>query len=456
MATSLKGPQIAASLPKTPGPAREDAILQLIKNGQAIARWRPISVDYGPYRATFYVTAEPLMLGDQWEDGFYPGVTAVTMQKVADYYNATLLTPKLVDEIWKQATIRVDPYIGLTQTPEGVRVMSDTATFVRHSDIAKKKVGYFRNILSHSSPLIANIGKYWTVSAWTSRKCRTGGPVCRTTGGPISSENYGFFSTIKGAQPKSVSLMPNVDVVQTPGHLHDYAHSDYSQVIMLVARSVQLCVPDGVSGLGSSYVCKDGGACQAPGGPGRIKCIDIYDLANDPKLAGLLSHEGTLNMRLPLVPYEKPNVCALLALAGIGEFSPEAKAFGEDICGKNPPAPGPIGQGAPSGGGSNQVPSSSGVPTRTRRGDKGAAVVAWQKFLISQGYNLAPYGADGDHGKTTEDASVSWEQSQLGKGSTTTNANIGSGTGELDASKALIVGGIGLVAGFIGFSMIDD
>jgi deoxycytidylate deaminase len=449
MATSLKGPQIAASLPKKPGPAREDAILQLIKNGQAIARWRPISVDYGPYRATFYVTAEPLMLGDQWEDGFYPGVTPVTMQKVADYYNATLLTPKLVDEIWKQATIRVDPFIGMTGTQADINKMADTDTFVRHSDKAKKSVEYPRNVLKFSTPLIANIGKYWTVSAWTSRKGKT-------SGGAVSSENYGFFRTAKGAQPKSVTLIPNVDVVQTPGHAHDYGHSDYSQVIMLVARSVQLCVPNAVSGFGSSYVCKDGGACDAPGGPGRTKCIDIYDLANDPKLAGLLSHEGTLNMRLPLVPYEKPNVCALLALAGIGEFSPEAKAFGEDICGKNPPAPGPIGQGAPSGGGSNQVPSSSGVPTRTRRGDKGAAVVAWQKFLISQGYNLAPYGADGDHGKTTEDASVSWEQSQLGKGSTTTNANIGSGTGELDASKALIVGGIGLVAGFIGFSMIDD
>jgi hypothetical protein len=396
------------------------------------------------------------MLGDQWEDGFYPGVTPITMQKVADYYNATLLTPKLVDEIWKQATIRVDPYIGLTGTEEGVARMMDTDTFVRHSAMAKSKVGYFRNILSLSAPLIANIGKYWTVSAWTSRQCRAGFRDCRTTGGPVSSENYGFFSTLKGAQPKSVTLMPNVDVVQTPGHRHDYNHADYSQVIMLVARAVQLCVPNAVSGFGGSYVCKDGGACQAPGGPGRIKCIDIYDLANDPKLAGLLSHEGTLNMRLPLVPYEKPNVCALLALAGIGEFSPEAKAFGEDICGKTPPAPGPIGQGAPSGGGSKQAPSSSGVPTRTRLGDKGAAVVAWQNFLISQGYSLAPYGADGDHGKTTEDASVLWERSQMGKGSPTTDASIGEGTGSLDASKALIVGGIGLVAGFIGFSMLDE
>jgi len=448
MATSLKGSQIASSLPQKPGPAREDAILQLIKEGHAIVRWRPISVDYGPYRATFYVTAEPLMLGDQWEDGFYPGVTPVTMQKVADYYNATLLTPKLVDEIWKQATIRVDPFIGMTGTKADIEKMSDTDTFVRHSDKAKQNVAYYRNVLSSSAPLISNIGKYWTVSAWTSRKGKT-------SDGAVSSENYGFFRTAKGAQPKSVTLMPNVDVVQTPGHRHDYAHSDYSQVIMLVARSVQLCVPSGMSGFGSNYVCKDGGDCQAPGGPGRTTCIDIYDLANDPKLAGLLSHEGTVNMRLPLVPYEKPNVCALLALAGIGEFSAEAKAFGEDLCGKTPPAPGPIGQGAPPAGAGGGGGAPAGIPTRTHRGDKGPAVVAWQKFLISQGYSLAPYGADGDHGKGTEDASVAWEKSQLGKGSPTIDANVGSGTGELDASKALIVGGIGLVAGFIGFSMLD-
>lgn len=39
-----------------------------------------------------------------------------------------------------------------------------------------------------------------------------------------------------------------------------------------------------------------------------------------------------------------------------------------------------------------------------RRGDKGAAVTAMQKRLISAGYNVGSYGADGDFGPATEQA----------------------------------------------------
>ena len=39
-----------------------------------------------------------------------------------------------------------------------------------------------------------------------------------------------------------------------------------------------------------------------------------------------------------------------------------------------------------------------------KRGDKGSAVKKLQQDLISLGYNLAPYGADGDFVKVTEDA----------------------------------------------------
>ena len=470
----LKGSQIAASLPQKPGPAREEAILNLIKEGHALVVWSPIVVDYGDYRATFYVTAEPLMLGDQWDDAFYPGVTASTMQKIADYYNATLLTPKLVDEIWKQAPVRVDPFQGMSGDKAAVARMSDTATFLSHSAIIKKRIASGRDAFKQISfgmqgavaPIVANIGKYWTVSAYTSNKGKQPGT------NTIASENYGFFSTAKGAPPKSVTLMPNVDVVQTPGHRHDNAHSDYSQVVMLVARSVELCVPQAMAGLGSNYNCKDGGSCQTRNGPGRIKCIDIYDLANDPKLAPMLSHQGTINMRLPSIAYQPPAVCALLALSGIGDYSKPAAAFGESICGKPPPAPGPIGRG-PSGGGGSPVPApgggspavppsvpSGGIPRRTHRGDPEAEVKAWQRYLLSQGYNLQPAGADGDHGSKTETASVAWEAARAGRvpavngGGGVATANVGGETGDIPATTLLLVGAVGIVAGVLGMSIL--
>ena len=57
-------------------------------------------------------------------------------------------------------------------------------------------------------------------------------------------------------------------------------------------------------------------------------------------------------------------------------------------------------------------------PPRTKKGDKGPAVKAWQVFLISQGYDLGAGGADGDHGDKTEYASLDWEskQAQAAKG----------------------------------------
>jgi len=441
----MKGNQIIASLPPKAGPAREKAILDFVKDGRAILKWAPIKVDMGAYRATFHVTAEPLMLGQTWEDGFYPGVTPTTMQQIADYYNAALLTPKLVDEIWKQAAVRIDPFVAMTGTQEDLLRMADTATFMKHTNVIKSRIRPAKQTYAAwgGSPLVANIGKYWTVSAFTSKKGK--GPQ-----GFVASENYGFFSSKKGAR-RSVTLIPDVDVVQTPGHRHDYAHSDYSQLVMLVSRTVELCGPTAVSGFGDSYYnCKDGNSCQAPSGPGVVRCIDLYDLLNDPKLAGLASHEGTINARLPLVPYEKPQSCALVALAGLGQYAPEAAAFGANICGKEPPPPGPVGRGA---SGSQYVPPPSGVPRRTRLGEKGEDVRRWQTFLISQGYSLSP---DGDHGKRTEDASLDWERRTAGKGPAVSPED-GSDEGATDATNITLGIGVlvvGLGAGFLGATLI--
>ena len=51
-------------------------------------------------------------------------------------------------------------------------------------------------------------------------------------------------------------------------------------------------------------------------------------------------------------------------------------------------------------------------PARTQPGQKGQAVFCWQRFLMAQGMNLAPYGADGDHREITESASKEFEARQ--------------------------------------------
>lgn len=49
-------------------------------------------------------------------------------------------------------------------------------------------------------------------------------------------------------------------------------------------------------------------------------------------------------------------------------------------------------------------------PSPTKFGQRGQAVYCWQRYLISQGFSLAPYGADGDHGATTERLTKEWQE----------------------------------------------
>ena len=367
------GSSIASQLPEKPGTARENAILDLVRSGNVVVQWVPLTVDVGGVRATFQVTAEPLMLGSSSADGFYPGVTASTLQQIADFYDATLLTPKLVDEIWRQAQVRVDPFVGMVNSDESRRMMSDTAFFVRHTDTIRKKIPSGVG----SGKLVANIGKYWVVSASTSQRLGL-----RVAPGVPAAENYGFFATASGVV-RSVTGMPGVNVIQTPGHGHNYHHSDYSQVVVLVKRAVTVC--------------------DATGG---CSLMDIYDLANNPALARLVSHEGTINMRLPGVAYvgnRPPPEPGLIGRgAGGRESPPGAKTPVTAPPVTTPPkiSKQPSDVSLPTGG----------VPRRTKPGEKGAGVVAWQQFLISQGFDLKPYGADGGHGQTTEQASLDWER----------------------------------------------
>jgi hypothetical protein len=47
-------------------------------------------------------------------------------------------------------------------------------------------------------------------------------------------------------------------------------------------------------------------------------------------------------------------------------------------------------------------------PRTTRPGEKGDDVLAWQTWLLREGYELPRYGADGDHGGETENATNAW------------------------------------------------
>jgi len=51
-------------------------------------------------------------------------------------------------------------------------------------------------------------------------------------------------------------------------------------------------------------------------------------------------------------------------------------------------------------------------PRRTFQGERGPDVVAWQRWLQAQGYDLGAWGADGHHGAATERATEAWRRSR--------------------------------------------
>lgn len=360
-ATGTKGSDIASRLPATQGSARDQAVIDLVKRGNFVLRWTPVKVYHKGRKFTFFVTAEPLMLGEAWEDAFYPGVSAVAAQRIADHLNATLLTPKLVDLIWDQAKFRVDPIVSWASMqeaglPKSV-AMVDTAAMMTHSKLVKERIAAARRPAGKKAPLISNIGKYWVVDSQTSRRVKAASDKRLD-----AAVNYGWHRSAKGVNDRTATRQKNTDVYQVPGTKHIQTYSDYSQLVMLVSRSVRVCEPVAMSGLGAvGYNCKDGQNCSIKGVPGRTRCVDIYDLAQDPELASVLSHEGTVNMRLPSVPFEPSKECPVQALAafnpawveyendpderdfpltGFGE-SPYAamgaSALGDGLCGRPPP-----------------------------------------------------------------------------------------------------------------------
>jgi hypothetical protein len=163
--------------------------------------------------------------------------------------------------------------------------------------------------------------------------------------------------------------------------------------------------------------------------------MTLKDIVADPNLYKLASGEVLPDMKHP----------------GLGTGQPVLQKESSPPKPLPPPPTPPIGTkpATPSQPTTGAKPV-SGQPQRTKKGDKGAAVVAWQKFLLSKGYDLGPSGADGDHGNATEKASLDWE-SKGGKGSA---AGTAGGFPDLGIALVVVVAGVG--AGWLGYDFMES
>jgi len=233
-ATALDGRAFAQSMAELPRIEREAKILAEVKAGnvpQFLRTLVPVKVGAGNAKATYFVTADYLAIGSD-DDYFLAPLSPDTAQRIADLTGCSLPTPKMVDDIYAAATVKL--------TPEPIppsRAMTTLPVFLKHNEMVRAQRKERGNPLGS---LVAGHKKDVVIAN-----------VVFAKEGKVAI--YGWHK--RDAKP--------IQPLYT-GHTANWV--DYSHGIRLVLRRMAI--------------------------NGKDKTID--DVLADPKLAPLLSNEGVM------------------------------------------------------------------------------------------------------------------------------------------------------------------
>lgn len=287
----MRGSIFYKTLPKEAGPRRERMLLDAVRRlDLAPIAWVPITTSIeqpggGKYTAKILVSKDALRAGDA-TDSFRFSVNHRTAQHMADALGCVLPTPFLSDQIYKQAPIKLSSW-KQTRPWHADGTMADTDRMLQQSEFVDRLIAR-KMAETGKNGLIADVGKDWVTSPelWQpyapSPRCEKGHP---------RAQNYGWhYAPDQNQQGQFyAAITPGLRVIQPAARCHTIGHVDYSQIVRLVRRDVDVC------GIG-------------PGG-GCIK-MDIRQLATSPQLARLVSASGVLPaMRHPDVPPSCDNRC---------------------------------------------------------------------------------------------------------------------------------------------------
>lgn len=230
----MRGSDILDHFPQGAGAAREKAILAAVEHGDFVPfDWEPVESTHNGHKATLYVTADCLRLGDA-KDSVRVSMSAITAQAIADVFGAFLPTTHIADLVWKQAKVHLEPCL-FGEPRSATSRMRDY-----HEAVEKAVAG--------RKGLIENVGKHWVITN-------------KLLSSPGRAANYGFFSA------SAPHVTPSgLKAWQPLGLAHNGAHADYSQVLRLVGEKL---IVDG-------------------------KTMLFKDVATNPALCGLVSSEGIL------------------------------------------------------------------------------------------------------------------------------------------------------------------
>lgn len=125
--------------------AREDLIFAEVKKGNIPLFQRKFStvtiekvIDGTSYQLRIYVAPDYLAIGSD-EDYFYIPTTPMLAQRIADMTKTVLPTKLMVDEIYKQAKIKLEP-----QPIPPTKAMTTVPVFITHNNIVQQQLISFK------------------------------------------------------------------------------------------------------------------------------------------------------------------------------------------------------------------------------------------------------------------------------------------------------------------------
>lgn len=249
---------------------RENMIYDSVLQKDIELEFVPMTINEKGNEILLLVTKDALKI-----DGIRVNVTAETQQKIADTINCLLLTPKIADYIYINASIRIPPK---NRSVGDGSLMGTTQWMIKHSkdiDEAAKKAGWNNGILS-------TVGKHWAVDNWLDGK-QIG--VALNYGWHFTGDTY-FNQAYEmcASEMKDPKTNKPLRMIQGRGTRHNYKHADYSQTACFVSRR---CLVNGVpmdleeiyKDQEYSYLVSSSGPLKVTRQSGVKKTDMVYDLA---------------------------------------------------------------------------------------------------------------------------------------------------------------------------------
>lgn len=222
------------------GPQREELILEQFLAGNVpnfLRAFSSVTVTQNGHTIVYYVAPDYLCIGTN-DDFVHVPTNPVTAQKIADAWNCSLPSRKMVNDIWRQSSVKLDPQ---PWGPPYNHEMTSTNRFLQHS---KRVQTSFANKAGELGQLVSGHKKDVVVSA-------------RLKQFPRNVVIYGWIqkngTAIQGLNPSSHD-----------GHYEDYSHGIRMVGNVVVVDDVERSIVDVFGDPSVSWLISDEGVLSTP------------------------------------------------------------------------------------------------------------------------------------------------------------------------------------------------